>query len=123
MLWEAVGLTLDERGRRLSAAVEARTAGWGALAAVARIMGLALSTMGRCLHDRNRRRATGRRNVATPVFGGMILASFTGIFAIPPLYVFFQSLRERLRPASRPQQRPGPALEWLPAGLPGKAAE
>jgi hydrophobe/amphiphile efflux-1 (HAE1) family protein len=44
-----------------------------------------------------------RRNVGTPVFGGMILASFIGIFAIPPLYVAFQAVRERLRPASRPR--------------------
>ena len=44
-----------------------------------------------------------RRDVGTPVFGGMILASFIGIFAIPPLYVFFQGIRERLRPASRPK--------------------
>src|SRR5215471_460884 len=43
-----------------------------------------------------------RRNVGTPVFGGMIFASFIGIFAIPPLYVFFQAIRERLRPSSRP---------------------
>ncbi|MDR3489472.1 MAG: multidrug efflux RND transporter permease subunit [Bradyrhizobium sp.] len=43
-----------------------------------------------------------RRGVGTPVFGGMILASFVGIFAIPPLYVMFQAIRERLRPASRP---------------------
>jgi hydrophobe/amphiphile efflux-1 (HAE1) family protein len=44
-----------------------------------------------------------RRDVGTPVFGGMILASFVGIFAIPPLYVTFQAIRERLRPATRPQ--------------------
>jgi multidrug efflux pump subunit AcrB len=44
-----------------------------------------------------------RRDVGTPVFGGMILASFVGIFAIPPLYVFFQAVRERLRPGARPQ--------------------
>jgi multidrug efflux pump subunit AcrB len=43
-----------------------------------------------------------RRDVGTPVFGGMILASFIGIFAIPPLYVTFQAIRERLRPSSRP---------------------
>src|ERR1700759_3942313 len=49
--WEAVGSTLDERGRRLFAAAEARTAGWGGLAAVARITGLALSTIDRGLHD------------------------------------------------------------------------
>ncbi|MGA2871124.1 MAG: efflux RND transporter permease subunit, partial [Verrucomicrobiota bacterium] len=43
-----------------------------------------------------------RRNVGTPVFGGMILASFIGIFVVPPLYVTFQAIRERLRPAARP---------------------
>jgi multidrug efflux pump len=44
-----------------------------------------------------------RRDVGTPVFGGMILAAFIGIFVIPPLYVTFQSFRERLRPMARPQ--------------------
>ena len=44
-----------------------------------------------------------RRNVGTPVFGGMILASFIGIFVIPPLYVTFQTVRERLRPSARPK--------------------
>ena len=37
-----------------------------------------------------------RRGVGTPVFGGMIFASFLGIFAIPPLYVTFQWIAERL---------------------------
>jgi len=46
-----------------------------------------------------------RRNVGTPVFGGMILASLLGIFAIPPLYVSFQSIREKLRPSARPKER------------------
>ena len=49
-----------------------------------------------------------RRNVGSPVFGGMILASFIGIFAIPPLYVFFQSIRERLRPSIRPKTELAP---------------
>jgi hydrophobe/amphiphile efflux-1 (HAE1) family protein len=44
-----------------------------------------------------------RRDVGTPVFGGMIFASFIGIFAIPPLYVTFQAVREKLRPSVRPQ--------------------
>jgi multidrug efflux pump len=44
-----------------------------------------------------------RRDVGTPVFGGMLTASFIGIFAIPPLYVIFQSLRERLRKSARPK--------------------
>jgi hypothetical protein len=43
-----------------------------------------------------------RRNVGTPVFGGMLTASFIGIFAIPALYVIFQSIRERLRGSARP---------------------
>jgi hydrophobe/amphiphile efflux-1 (HAE1) family protein len=38
-----------------------------------------------------------RRNVGTPVFGGMIFASFLGIFVIPMLYVTFQAVRERLK--------------------------
>ncbi len=44
-----------------------------------------------------------RRDVGTPVFGGMILASFVGIFVIPPLYVMFQGLREKLRKGARPK--------------------
>jgi hydrophobe/amphiphile efflux-1 (HAE1) family protein len=44
-----------------------------------------------------------RRNVGTPVFGGMIAAAVIGIFLIPALYVVFQGLRERFRPASRPK--------------------
>ena len=47
-----------------------------------------------------------RRNVGPPVFGGMILASLIGIFVIPPLYVTFQAMRERLRPSARPKERP-----------------
>ena len=38
-----------------------------------------------------------RRDVGTPVFGGMLTASFIGIFAIPALYVTFQWAREKLR--------------------------
>jgi hydrophobe/amphiphile efflux-1 (HAE1) family protein len=50
-----------------------------------------------------------RRDVGTPVFGGMIFASFIGIFMIPPLYVTFQRIREKLRPGSRPKkEQPAP---------------
>jgi hydrophobe/amphiphile efflux-1 (HAE1) family protein len=63
-----------------------------------------------------------RRDVGTPVFGGMILASFVGIFAIPPLYVMFQAIREKLRPGARPHERPpaevhdeAPKLDRRPA--------
>jgi hydrophobe/amphiphile efflux-1 (HAE1) family protein len=37
------------------------------------------------------------RAVGTAVFGGMIAASFLGVFVIPGLYVLFQSLRERVK--------------------------
>ena len=47
-----------------------------------------------------------RRDVGTPVFGGMILASFIGIFAIPPLYVMFQAIRERLKLAAGMHKQP-----------------
>jgi hydrophobe/amphiphile efflux-1 (HAE1) family protein len=52
-----------------------------------------------------------RRDVGTPVFGGMLFASFIGIFAIPPLYVVFQSVREKLRPSLRRQADSAGATE------------
>ena len=45
--WERVGCKLDERGRRLWAAGGVQAAGYGALAVVARITGLARSTINR----------------------------------------------------------------------------
>ena len=45
--WDAVGSHLDERGRRLFAAAEVRTAGRGGLAIVSKITGLARSTINR----------------------------------------------------------------------------
>ncbi len=49
--WKLVGSKLNERDRRLFAAAEVRTAGWGGLAAVSGITGLAPSTIGRGLKD------------------------------------------------------------------------
>jgi hypothetical protein len=49
--WEADGSRRDERGRRLFAASEVRAAGWGGLAAVSGITGLARSTIERGLKD------------------------------------------------------------------------
>jgi hydrophobe/amphiphile efflux-1 (HAE1) family protein len=70
-----------------------------------------------------------RRDVGTPVFGGMIFASFIGIFAIPPLYVTFQWLREKLKgtkraeePSHAPSATAGAAREG-DATKTGKAAE
>ena len=55
-----------------------------------------------------------RRDVGTPVFGGMIAASFIGIFVIPPLYVVFQATRERIRPSTRPKHEAEAALPAAP---------
>jgi Rhodopirellula transposase DDE domain len=49
--WEADGAKRDERGKRLFAASEVRAAGYGGLAAVARITGIARSTIERGLDD------------------------------------------------------------------------
>jgi hypothetical protein len=49
--WRADGSKRDERGRRLFAASETRAAGWGGLAAVSIITGLARSTIERGLKD------------------------------------------------------------------------
>ena len=49
--FEALAPVLDERGRRLFAASEARAAGHGGVAAVARATGIARSTIGRGLAD------------------------------------------------------------------------
>jgi Cu/Ag efflux pump CusA len=43
--------------------------------------------------------AATQKAVAMSVFGGMIAASFIGIFVIPGLYVVFQTLREKAHAA------------------------
>jgi multidrug efflux pump subunit AcrB len=45
--------------------------------------------------------AATTRAVGTAVFGGMVTASFLGIFVIPGLYVLFQTLRERIQSLSK----------------------
>jgi hypothetical protein len=71
--WERVGARLDERGRRLFAAAEVRSAGRGGLALVSKITGLARSTINRGEDDldgeplakgRVRRAGGGRRSVS-----------------------------------------------------------
>ena len=47
MRWQTLGCKLDERGKRLFAANEVRSAGYGALAVVEEITGLARSTINR----------------------------------------------------------------------------
>ncbi len=71
--WETVGARLDERGRRLFAAAEVRSAGRGGLALVSKVTGLARSTINRGEDDldgeplakgRVRRAGGGRRSVS-----------------------------------------------------------
>jgi multidrug efflux pump subunit AcrB len=59
-----------------------------------------------------------RRDVGTPVFGGMIFTSFLGIFAIPPLYVTFQWIAEKLKRA--PTKAPEPAEKAKDAHAPAR---
>ena len=80
--WAMVGSKLDERGRRLFAAVEVRTAGWGGLAIVSRLTGLARSTINRGEDDLDAeplakgqvRRAGGGRRAVAEVDPGLIPA-------------------------------------------------
>jgi hypothetical protein len=80
--WENVGSKLDERGRRLFAAGEVRAAGWGSLAVVSRITGLARSTINRGEDDLDaaplakgqvRRGGAGRKAVST-TYPGLVPA-------------------------------------------------
>jgi len=49
--WELIGCRLNERDKRLFAAAEVLTAGWGGLTAVSEVTGLSTSTIGRGLKD------------------------------------------------------------------------
>jgi hypothetical protein len=71
--WDAVGSKLDERGRRLFAAAEVRSAGYGGLKIVSEITGIARSTINRGEDDLDspplakgevRRAGGGRRAMA-----------------------------------------------------------
>ncbi len=56
-----------------------------------------------------------RRGVGTPVFGGMLFASFLGIFAIPPLYVTFQRVAEWLKAGGAKTSDAGPKPRKAPS--------
>src|SRR3974390_286553 len=80
--WDAIGSKLDERGQRLFAAVEVRTAGWGGLAIISKITGLARSTINRGKNDLDAeplpkgqvRRAGGGRRALSENDPGLIAA-------------------------------------------------
>jgi hypothetical protein len=65
---------LDERGRRLWAAVEARSAGYGGLAAVVRATGISESTVLRGLADLERGEVLEPGRVRRPGAGGVAIA-------------------------------------------------
>ena len=67
--WELVGSTLDERGQRLFAAAEARAAGWGGKAAVARLPGLRSRPSGTGLMNSIRRRGQRAKSAGKGVAG------------------------------------------------------
>ena len=62
-----------------------------------------------------------RRNVGTPVFGGMIVASFIGIFVIPPLYVTFQASGRSSGRRPAPKERPSGAAPDAGKTAPSKS--
>ncbi len=78
----AVSPCLDERGRRLLAAAEAKTAGYGGIAAVSRATGVAPSTIGRGLSELREaegfagrvRRPGGGRKPLVESDGGLLAA-------------------------------------------------
>ena len=80
--WDAVGSHLDERGRRLFAAAEVRTAGRSGLTIVSKITGLARSTINRGKKDLDAtalpkgrvRRAGGGRRALTETDPGLVPA-------------------------------------------------
>jgi DNA-binding phage protein len=88
--WLAVAGHLDERGRRLFAAAEVRVAGYGGLAAVARITGLARSTIER-----------GRKDLDAPALpAGMMRRPGSGRRPLPATdETLLDDLRRLVEPA------------------------
>lgn len=68
--YTALAAHLDERGRRILAATEACTAGYGGIAAVARATGIAASTIGRGLRELSDAAPLERGRVRRPGGGG-----------------------------------------------------
>jgi len=103
--YEAVKPVLDERGRRRLAAAEARAAGHGGVSAVARITGIARSTIGRGLADLHSAVEPGR--VRRPGGGRKPLTATD-----PSL---LDDLRELVEPTTR--GNPETPLKWTAKSL------
>ena len=71
----ALCLHLDERARRVFAATEARTAGYGGIAAVSRATGIAASTIGRGLAELSDTEPLAPERVRRPGGGDKTLAA------------------------------------------------
>ena len=48
--------------------------------------------------------ASARRALGTAVFGGMLLATITGVLMIPVFYVAVQKITEKIRPRNKKPQ-------------------
>src|SRR5271157_5294247 len=85
--YEALRSSLNERGRRLNAAAEAKAAGYGGIAAAARVTKVARSTIGRGLKDLRdlasltgevRRKGGGSPRLTTKAAGGLATIARAG---------------------------------------------
>jgi transposase len=64
--YKALAPTLTERARRIWAATEARAAGWGGIAGVARATGISYSTIQRGLHELKAKRSLAPGRIRRP---------------------------------------------------------
>ena len=112
--YEALSPHLDERGRRVFAASEARTAGYGGIAAVSRATGIAASTIGRGLDELADTAAEWTTSRVRRPGGGR-----------KPLVLTDASLLEDLLSLVSPGERGDPmsALRWTCKSLRRLAAE
>jgi hypothetical protein len=110
--WDAIGSKLDEHGRRLFAAAEVQAAGYGGLAAVSKITGLARSTINRGQDDLD----------DAPLLAGRVRRTGGGRHALSetdPTLV--EDLRRLVEPVTRGD--PMRALIWVSKSLDKLAAE
>ena len=100
--YTAVGRSLNERSRRLFAAAEARTAGYGGISAAARATGVARSTIGRGLKDLD----------APDALSGVVRHPGSGRRALPAMdATLLEDLRRLLEPATKGD--PMRPLPWV----------
>jgi hypothetical protein len=104
---------LDQRGRRLFAATEARSAGYGGIATVSRITGMAASTIGRGLKGLAEKIGGEARTASSP-WWGLQAVSGNGSGLLPTLRALVEQTR---------RGDPRSALRWTCKSLRRLAAE